>query len=436
MKASKKAGSRLPPGAGELPRSGDGCANGDRSAPLDVLECATMTSSETQRPQRLPRMGRHSTGQARVALNGKMHYLGAFGSPEAHARYAELIRQWLAGGRRPLQQPHAAQVMLTVRDLFARFREWVALTGRYMKNGLPTSQQHLNEIVMREFDAFAGTTRTTNLGESVLVRWRDRLEEKAKLTRRGVNRKVSLLLSILKWGRSRGLLTREAWADCAAIEPLRRGECGTRREHVRQRRAVTRDEVERVAAASSCRHIAAMLRLQAILGCRPGEVCAIRWMDIDRKPVIVDGVTLWTYRVPQAAAKTAHHARAITYPVPPAAQAILEQFPAPPAALIFSPQRSMAERGRARKTAPAFSASWNAYTYRAAVVIACAKADVPYFCPHEIRHGAITRAAEQAGVLAAQRLANHSSATTTARYLHADDNAAFRVLAAQEKRGG
>src|SRR5262249_18090071 len=176
---------------------------------------------------------------------------------------------------------------------------------------------------------------------------------------------------------------REAWADCSAVAPLRRGECGNRRENVRQRRAVTREEVEKVAAACSCRHIAAMLRLQALTGCRPGEVCAIRWVDIDKTPVVVDGVTLWTYRVPQATPKTAHHARSISCPVSPAAQAILEQFPAPPAALIFSPQRSMAERGRARKTAPAFAPRWNAYTYRAAVVIACAKAGVPYFCPHE-----------------------------------------------------
>lgn len=56
--------------------------------------------------KRVPGMLRHSTGQARVILNGKTHYLGLFGSPEAHARYAELIKalggQWeAASGESP-----------------------------------------------------------------------------------------------------------------------------------------------------------------------------------------------------------------------------------------------------------------------------------------------------------------------------------------------
>src|SRR5262245_1681882 len=51
---------------------------------------------------RMPRMGRHSSGQARITLGGKVHYLGRWASPEAHARYAELVRAWLDNGKRPL----------------------------------------------------------------------------------------------------------------------------------------------------------------------------------------------------------------------------------------------------------------------------------------------------------------------------------------------
>lgn len=407
-------------------------ANGIRSAPLGALLCSRVntTAKHRQRQPSLPKMGRHSTGQARVTLNGKVHYLGAFGSPGAHARYAELIQQWLASGRRPLHAlPNPVQATRTVRDLFASYREWIVATGRYVKNGRPTTQRALIEKVLTEFEAFVGSLRVTQLSESLVVQWRDRLEQNAGLTRRGVNRKVTLLLSVLKWARARGLVTREVWADCSAVEPLKRGECGARRERVRERRAVTLDEIEKVAAASSCRHVAAMLRVQALLGCRPGEVCAMRWMDIDTCPVVVDGVAMWTYRVPQETAKTGHHGLRICYPVPPAAQRILEEFRAPPAALLFNPRASMTERGRARKQAKAFGEVWTARAYRNAVTRACAAAGVPYFSPHEIRHGAITRAAETHGVLAAQRLANHQSAATTARYMHPDDLAAYRVAA-------
>jgi len=232
--------------------------------------------------------------------------------------------------------------------------------------------------VLTAFEAFAGTFRANQLSESVLVQWRDRLEQNARLTSRGINRKVALLLSVLKWARARGLITREVWSDCSVIEPLKRGECGSRPERARERRAVTLEEIDKVAAACTCRHIAAMVRVQAMVGCRPGELCAVRWMDIDRTPVVVDGVTLWTYRVAQSVAKTAHHGRSISYPIPPRAQAILAEFPAFPNARVFSPAQSMAERGRSRKTAPAFGPKWTARAYRNAVVTST---PFSYACP-------------------------------------------------------
>jgi hypothetical protein len=99
--------------------------SGRRSSSLAAVPSSGMNRSEsnTKKP-RLPKMGCHSSGQARVTPNGTVHYLGAFGSPEAHQRYAELIQKWLSGGGRPpAELPHASQVVLNVRDLFARYRE-------------------------------------------------------------------------------------------------------------------------------------------------------------------------------------------------------------------------------------------------------------------------------------------------------------------------
>ena len=47
---------------------------------------------------RLPTYSLHkATGQARVWLNGKDHYLGTYGSEESRLRYAELIKAHATG---------------------------------------------------------------------------------------------------------------------------------------------------------------------------------------------------------------------------------------------------------------------------------------------------------------------------------------------------
>ena len=51
--------------------------------------------------RRIPKLGRHSSGQARVTLDGKVHYCGRWGTIESHARYAELIRAWQERGEQP-----------------------------------------------------------------------------------------------------------------------------------------------------------------------------------------------------------------------------------------------------------------------------------------------------------------------------------------------
>lgn len=37
-----------------------------------------------------------ATGQAQVRINGKDHYLGAYGSPESREIYEDLIAEWFA----------------------------------------------------------------------------------------------------------------------------------------------------------------------------------------------------------------------------------------------------------------------------------------------------------------------------------------------------
>jgi hypothetical protein len=53
--------------------------------------------SKKRRRSAPPGMLRHASGQARVVLDGETVYLGKFGTPEAHARYAEVVQRWRTG---------------------------------------------------------------------------------------------------------------------------------------------------------------------------------------------------------------------------------------------------------------------------------------------------------------------------------------------------
>jgi hypothetical protein len=72
------------------------------------------------RPQSIPKLTQHkSSGKAVVRLNGRDHYLGIFGTPEAKNAYDRLIGEWLAGGRQLLQSgPGNAAQPVSLWELF------------------------------------------------------------------------------------------------------------------------------------------------------------------------------------------------------------------------------------------------------------------------------------------------------------------------------
>jgi integrase len=243
------------------------------------------------------------------------------------------------------------------------------------------------------------------------------------------------------------MISRDQWLGTTAIEQLTRAEAGNRGRKIKKR-AVTPGEVEAVAACLP-RVPAAMLRLQGLTGMRPGEVCAMRWCDIDREGAEIDGVRCWIYTVPDA--KTSHHGHATSYVLGPRAQHILTGFPPKsPSAAIFSPAETMEElhtlRLAARRTkVTAYTLRrdseadrevgrrYSTMIYRQAVERACAKAMVERFTPHEVRHGFLTRAAQRYGAFAASSAANHTRVTTTENYVHQRREDALRVVVGLEE---
>jgi len=77
-----------------------------------------------------PKYARHSSGQARVRIRGKVHYLGLYGSLESRQRYAELIAEWSAD--------QAERTQFTIPELVLCYMDFAK--KHYVKNGLETSE--------------------------------------------------------------------------------------------------------------------------------------------------------------------------------------------------------------------------------------------------------------------------------------------------------
>ncbi|MDA0932152.1 MAG: hypothetical protein O3C51_01725, partial [Planctomycetota bacterium] len=180
------------------------------------------TKASATEPRRIPKLSRHSSGQARVTLNGKVHYCGKWGTPEAYARYAELLQAWQARGEVSDERvPDPVQATLRLRDLFQQFLDFVDTTGRYQKGGKSTTQRGLYANVARELCRFAGDIRVSSLTAAVLVRWRDELERNTELSVGGINRKVGLAKSVLDWGHKRGLVPAHVLYETSQLRNLR-----------------------------------------------------------------------------------------------------------------------------------------------------------------------------------------------------------------------
>jgi integrase len=200
--------------------------------------------------------------------------------------------------------------------------------------------------------------------------------------------------------------------------------------------------------------VADMVRLQRLLGCRPGEICQLRPCDLDRSGEI------WLYR--PRTHKTEHHGRPREIAVGPRAQAILLPYVVRDAlACCFSPaecqrRRYVAMRA-ARKTTVQPSqrdrrrprprrtpqSSYTKDSYNRAIRRACDRADreahktapdvraetrlVPRRHPNQLRHAAATEIRRRFGLEAAQVVLGHSRADVTQVYAERDGKLAGEV---------
>lgn len=327
-----------------------------------------------------------ASGQARVRVGGKDIYLGRWGSKEAREAYARLIGEVEVTGTAEAAHRAVSNVKgTTVADISLLWLDHAELT--YRKNGTLTSHVGTFKTVIRCLRELYGTLPAATFGPLALEVVRSRFV-KLGLSRRVANRYTGHVRKIFRWAASRELIPAMVVSSLETLEPLQAGRTAAK-------------EVEPVEPVSDATVIttlphltplvADMVKLQRATGMRPGEVCSLRPMDVDRSGDV------WRYR--PANHKTMHKDRARVVWLGPTAQSILAKYLLRPGeAFCFAPAQSVQqsrEAKAAKRTSPrrrpsapkrkpvrAAGARYTANTYRVAIVRGC---EAAFNMPAELR---------------------------------------------------
>jgi integrase len=224
-------------------------------------------------PERVPKYGLHKgSGQARVYLDGRSVYLGEYASPDSHRRYNEVIKRW------NFRRKSAHRPDLSIGELAILYADHAA--SYYRKNGQITSEVSCIKTALRYLVAKFRHDFVADFDTAKLIIVRDAMI-RDKICRTSINKNVGRIVRMLRWGTVRKLVPADIPPALRELEPLRAGRC----EGVVETIGVGPVEMKQVMAIK--RHLTApvwaMIQVQVLTGCRPGEVIEMRVQDIDRR---------------------------------------------------------------------------------------------------------------------------------------------------------
>jgi integrase len=293
----------------------------------------------TERVPRTPKYGLHkATGQAVVRIDGRDHYLGKYGSPEIQQKYDQLIAEWLANGRcLPCSSP-AASDGLSVNELILTHWKWAE---EYYRDEQGKPGQELDNIrtALKPLGRLYGASPAAAFGPLALRAIQKDLT-KCGLSRGVVNARINRLRRVFKWAVSFQLIPANVYHSLQTVPGLQRGRCEAREAPPVPPVA---DGVVQATLPFLPAPVRAMVELQLLTGCRPGEVMRMRAIDLTMSDPV------WTYR--PASHKNKHRGLDRVIFLGPQAQEVIKPFLTTNLeAFLFSPRMAM-EQKRAQQRA-------------------------------------------------------------------------------------
>jgi integrase len=251
------------------------------------------------------------TGQARVRIDGKVHYCGKFGTPAANAEYRRLMATWLQ--THDLPQPERDQ--FTVGKLAAAYMEFAK--GYYRKAGRPTSQVHIVRNALRRLVRSYRKLPVADLGPKRLKALRVKLIDEGS-SRVYINAMIGVIKAMVRWGLEEELI--DGSKRNRAL--LAKGVCWLRQGRTAARESEPVRPVPQARIDALHPHVSpevwGLIRFQLATGARPGEAVLLRMRDVNTSGEV------WEYR--PADHKTSHHGKERVVMIGPAGQAVLREF--------------------------------------------------------------------------------------------------------------
>ena len=379
----------------------------------------------------LPKYRKHrASGQAIVEINGHRHYLGPHGTKASHSEYDRLVAEWLSSGRsNTYGQPNAD---ISVMELVANY---LVFAQKYYGTAKRGTYQNMKRGIKPLKDLY-GRTQAAEFGVLQFKAMRERFINE-DLSRPYINERMRQIVTVFRWGAAEGLIPAAVPQTLAIIPGLRKG-----RYAVREPEPIK--PVDLAVVEQTLPHlssvVAAMVRLQMLTGCRPGEVCGLRPADVDRSGDV------WEAKLIDH--KTAHHGHQRTIYIGSQGQDILRPFLLRGATdYCFSPVDAMQEmrdrRAAARKTPLSCGNRagtnvsrkpkrepqdrYTTQSYGVAIARVCKKHDLPHWAPNQLRHAFATRVRREYDIDAAKTLLGHQSIGITEVYAEKDREKAIQI---------
>jgi len=287
---------------------------------------------------KLPKYRKHQSGQARVTLNGRDYYLGPHGSRVSIREYDRIIAEYLASGRSPTfgVGADAYTVAMLLADYLRHCREYYGTdkTSEYIR--IKPAVKRLHDLYCDHEAATFSPIGFKAVRQAMID---------GGWSRPYVNSCMKKVKRAFKWAASEGKIPASVFETLNLIPSLKSG-----RTTAPDTAPV--EPVDDATVAATLPHlppiVADMVRLQRIIGCRPGEVCNLTPGCLNRT------ADVWEATLSEH--KTQHHGHTRTIYIGPQAQSIvipyLDRGDNEP---LFRPSDSMRlkrQRDAANRTTP------------------------------------------------------------------------------------
>lgn len=399
-------------------------------------------------PRPKPGYRKHSSGQARVSLNGKDYLLGTWGTKESRQKYNRLMAEWYASHQSKSFGVPTEEI--TILEVLAAYMKYCK---KYYGDG-PTSELQRIKPAAAAVRSLYGSEPASSFGPLQYKATREHIARTGNRSRQYVNRLCEKVKRLFRWAAAESLLPASIADSIGMVEPLKEG-----RTNLRETEEV--QPVDEKVVMATLEHlpriVADMVKFQLATGCRPGEVCSIQPGMVDRSGDV------WQVRLHEH--KNAWRGKDRTIYVGKEAQEILLPYLLRSKDVYcFSPKDSEKARrnalhetritplscgnrpGTNRKRKPLRTAGYcyTTVSYGRAIQRACDKAFPPpesikkkdaikawqtehRWSPNQLRHTFATTTSRDHGLEVVSILLGHAKMDTTQIYAQADKAKAIEV---------